>query len=152
MQGYLIGAPMSADEMAMELSAHAKGVLARMHAVGMPVVGEIVKTHRESLAFPAPTPRAPLPVFGVCWTSAIYKLRERAGERERPHAPCGSCLLRRTLALCAGVDLFGGGCAGDCLEAAARCYRVPQSSRLLFNLLLQRRTAGAATCSVFGGC
>ena len=40
MQGYLIGAPMSADEMAMELSAHAKGVLARMHAVGMPVVGK----------------------------------------------------------------------------------------------------------------
>jgi len=40
MQGYLIGAPMSADEMAMELSAHTKGVLARMHAVGMPVVGK----------------------------------------------------------------------------------------------------------------
>jgi diguanylate cyclase (GGDEF)-like protein/PAS domain S-box-containing protein len=35
MQGYLIGAPMSADEMAMELRAQARDVLSRTHALGL---------------------------------------------------------------------------------------------------------------------
>jgi EAL domain-containing protein (putative c-di-GMP-specific phosphodiesterase class I) len=40
MQGYLIGAPMSAEELAMELSAQAKNLPSRTHALGMQVAGK----------------------------------------------------------------------------------------------------------------